>query len=131
MDLRSLRLLALAGLVGLADPAPAQEYQGKEDHLYACMRDGVRTYTTKTLPTDAACRRITYRWVERVQQAPADPPGTFMGYKCAGTCSGHRAGYAWASQQGASTASKCTGNSQSFVEGCMAYVTEKNRGQGR
>lgn len=47
---------------------------------------------------------------------------TFKGYQCTKDCSGHRAGYAWAQRKGITDASQCTGNSRSFVEGCMAYA---------
>lgn len=97
--------------------------------LYACVRDGLRTYTSTPLPTDSACRTIKYRWVDKRPVQP-DPPGTFMGYKCSSDCSGHKAGYAWASEQGTSSVQNCRGSSKSFVEGCMAYVTSKTKRNG-
>ncbi|RWM29770.1 hypothetical protein [Mesorhizobium sp.] len=53
---------------------------------------------------------------------------TFGGYDCTEDCSGHKAGYDWAQQNGVSDSSDCSGNSQSFVEGCEAYVEDPNRG---
>jgi len=56
---------------------------------------------------------------------------TFYGYDCKGDCSGHKAGYEWASKKGIINFSDCGGNSQSFIEGCKAYVSgENNFGNG-
>ena len=49
----------------------------------------------------------------------------FKGYDCKSTCSGHEAGYAWAKRKGVTSKSQCTGKSQSFVEGCWAWVAGK------
>lgn len=51
---------------------------------------------------------------------------SFYGYACKGDCSGHKAGYKWASDKGITNSSDCGGNSQSFIEGCQAYVTGEN-----
>ena len=48
----------------------------------------------------------------------------FHGYTCTDDCSGHEAGYEWAGQNGITDASECSGNSQSFIEGCQAYADE-------
>jgi hypothetical protein len=42
--------------------------------------------------------------------------------QCTQDCSGHDAGFAWARDNGISDSSDCSGDSQSFVEGCQAYV---------
>lgn len=118
--------LAFVALLLTTCAASAQTYQGSEGVLYACVRDGIRTYTASPLPTDSACRTIKYSWVDE-RPAQPDPPGTFMGYKCSSDCSGHKAGYAWASKQGTSSVQNCRGSSKSFVEGCMAYVASKTR----
>lgn len=47
---------------------------------------------------------------------------TFEGYECTEDCSGHEAGYAWAEENGITDPDDCGGNSQSFIEGCMAYT---------
>lgn len=49
---------------------------------------------------------------------------TFFGYECTEDCSGHEAGYEWAAENNASDIYDCNGNSQSFNEGCEAYVNE-------
>lgn len=48
----------------------------------------------------------------------------FCGYECqTSDCSGHMAGYLWASKYDYYTYSQCIGgNSNSFREGCRAYV---------
>lgn len=58
--------------------------------------------------------------------AAADVAPSFRGtgYACTTDCSGHQAGYDWAKSTGVTTARQCSGTSQSFVEGCMAYVEE-------
>ena len=50
----------------------------------------------------------------------------FKGYECTEDCSGHEAGYSWAEEKGIESKEECTGNSQSFIEGCYAYVEENN-----
>ena len=49
---------------------------------------------------------------------------TFHGYECTEDCSGHEAGYEWAENNDISDTYDCDGNSQSFIEGCEAYVEE-------
>lgn len=40
---------------------------------------------------------------------------------CTGDCGGHDAGFQWAKENGYTDASSCSGDSQSFIEGCEAY----------
>lgn len=47
------------------------------------------------------------------------------GMFCTDDCSGHIAGYQWAEERGISKDTGCTGNSRSFIRGCMQYVTER------
>lgn len=54
---------------------------------------------------------------------------TFHGYDCTQNCSGHEAGYEWAERKGIDDEDDCTGKSNSFIEGCIAYVKEQN-GEG-
>ena len=49
---------------------------------------------------------------------------TFMGYECTEDCSGHEAGYEWAENNDISDVDDCGGNSNSFIEGCQAYVED-------
>src|ERR1700674_5874785 len=67
---------------------------------------------------------------EEPRRAPIDTtpvPATeyFHGYPCTVDCSGHEAGYQWASDRGIVDEADCTGNSDSFIEGCKAYVEEE------
>lgn len=48
-----------------------------------------------------------------------------MGYHCTYDCSGHEAGYEWASENGIDDPDDCDGNSDSFIEGCQAYAEEQ------
>jgi hypothetical protein len=52
----------------------------------------------------------------------------FHGYPCTQDCSGHEAGYEWAEQNVIDDIDNCGGNSQSFIEGCQAYVEDPSRG---
>lgn len=52
-------------------------------------------------------------------------PLTFHGYTCTDDCSGHQAGYDWAEENNISDPDDCSGNSQSFIEGCQAYAEEQ------
>ena len=48
----------------------------------------------------------------------------FYGYDCTDDCSGHMAGYEWAEENGITDPDHCGGNSNSFIEGCIAYAEE-------
>lgn len=48
----------------------------------------------------------------------------FNGYPCTEDCSGHQAGYDWAQDNGIADPYECSGNSQSFIEGCQSYAEE-------
>ena len=54
-----------------------------------------------------------------------DPPVTSDTWECTDDCSGHDAGYEWASDQGISDPDDCGGKSDSFIEGCEAYANEQ------
>jgi hypothetical protein len=49
---------------------------------------------------------------------------TFHGYPCTEDCSGHEAGYNWGREHDIDAPEDCSGNSNSFIEGCQAYATE-------
>ena len=62
--------------------------------------------------------------------APAKPrpsPQTYNGYTCSDDCSGHEAGYEWASENGITQdeVDNYDGNSDSFREGMQSYVDEQ------
>lgn len=46
----------------------------------------------------------------------------FHGYVCSDDCSGHRAGYDWAERKGITLEDDCPDDSNSFFEGCLAYI---------
>lgn len=43
---------------------------------------------------------------------------------CTNDCSGHQAGYDWAKSKGIADPDDCTGNSESFIEGCRVASEE-------
>lgn len=50
---------------------------------------------------------------------------TFNGYGCTIDCSGHEAGYDWAQKKNLNSIYDCSGNSNSFVEGCRSFFEEQ------
>jgi len=73
------------------------------------------------------CAVIVILWILHDSCTPqkvAQQPQTFRGYDCLDDCSGHEAGYQWAEDNDIDDADDCTGNSQSFIEGCEAYVED-------
>jgi hypothetical protein len=66
--------------------------------------------------------------VEQAEQAAAEAvegttyDGQGQPYGCTSDCSGHDAGYRWADENQIFDPAACGGNSQSFIEGCMAYA---------
>ena len=50
--------------------------------------------------------------------------------ECTQDCSGHEAGYKWAEANSIDDEDDCTGNSQSFIEGCQAYVRDQGGSGG-
>lgn len=51
-------------------------------------------------------------------------PSDVMGYPCTIDCSGHQAGYDWARRKDIDDPAICSGNSQSFIEGCQAAAEQ-------
>lgn len=71
----------------------------------------------------AGCDELLVR--APIQKSSLQPVTTprFHGYACNSDCSGHTAGYEWAERKGIDSPDDCSGRSNSFVEGCKAYVT--------
>ncbi|MEF2156423.1 hypothetical protein V3390_09340 [Luteimonas sp. FXH3W] len=67
----------------------------------------------------------------KMANAVSGDVGTYAGYNCTVDCGGHDAGYDWAMTNGVSDYGECSGNSDSFIEGCMAYVSEQEADQGQ
>lgn len=44
-------------------------------------------------------------------------------------CAAHEAGYEWATLNNVDSVDDCSGNSDSFIEGCQAYVAENQSDQ--
>lgn len=51
-------------------------------------------------------------------------------WECTDDCSGHEAGYEWASDNGISDPDDCGGKSESFIKGCEAYANEQQMEYG-
>ncbi len=68
--------------------------------------------------------------VPRPTQAEAGGE-SFSGSRCAQDCSGHEAGYYWAADNDISDPNDCTGDSQTFVEGCQEYVEERRESSSK
>ncbi|MGZ9108989.1 MAG: hypothetical protein ACXW4B_09240 [Micavibrio sp.] len=53
----------------------------------------------------------------------------FRGYACIDDCSDHEDGYAWAAEHSVALGDDCAGTAtNSFIEGCLAWVTEQQAG---
>ena len=111
------RRLVIAAFI-LATPLPAVSQQpAGSSVLYRCKdSDGVTLYTSKP---SVGCVVIGFYRPQSPRPTATPTPST---YACRSDCSGHRAGYDWARNRGISDANQCTGNSQSFIEGCRAFT---------
>lgn len=70
----------------------------------------------------APAEDLTEDQLDEMQQAEVDAVTS----NCIGDCSGHKAGYEWAEENGISSESDCNGNSDSFNEGCTNFVNGGN-----
>lgn len=73
---------------------------------------------------DAPLKPVTDAELLKQLNSQGGRPLSFRGYPCTVDCSGHAAGYKWAQKKAIDDEGDCTGNSQSFIEGCLAYVEE-------
>jgi hypothetical protein len=103
-------LLALAGCSDTREEAPAAE---------AMPDEVIQPASTSYPDTDDDDDEAT-----RDADTPTEPP-QFMGSPCTDDCSGHEAGYQWAEENGIDDPDDCSGNSDSFVEGCETYAEEQ------
>lgn len=91
--------------------------------IYRCQVAGQEpTYTSKA---GFGCNYVSSYFETQQHQdprRPAQPIVSSGNYPCTSDCSGHRAGYEWARNRGISDPYQCTGNSQSFIEGCRAFT---------
>lgn len=144
--------LAAIAILWSASWTAGAQVQRVEGEVYSYVRaDGDRYYASNKPPSGTEFRTIKYSYYEGpmareplifrckwgdeevflskpfigcvVVGTAQRPPGTFGGYECREDCSGHQAGYDWALSRGISSTDRCSGSSQSFVEGCLAKVT--------
>ncbi len=71
-------------------------------------------------PTPDQEDQASERADERLSDASFEDVGDTS--QCTEDCSGHDAGFEWARDHDVTDASECSGDSQSFVEGCEAYA---------
>ncbi len=65
-----------------------------------------------------------------IEVSPVGVQSSLNGYSCTEDCSGHEVGYNWAEQNDITDESDCSGYSNSFIEGCYAYVEEESGSSG-
>ncbi|WP_372362871.1 hypothetical protein ACCQ10_09245 [Xanthomonas sp. NCPPB 1325] len=118
MSRKSLWLLLLA----LAAPTSNAETAA----VYSYEKGGVRYYTTKP-PAGVPYKTINYHWQPPATKQPRAAPQFYSASGCTFDCSGHEAGARWAEQRGIEDPEDCSGNSNSFVEGCQEYAQELQR----
>lgn len=108
-------------------------YQGRNEYTFTAYCEG-----NKVVSTDYWA---DYEYTYTYQNAPLNNNSyynysstnfpsynykkTFKGYECTQDCSGHEAGYEWAEDKDIYDIDDCSGNSQSFIEGCWSYVEEE------
>lgn len=90
--------------------------------LWACSEKDEITenYSHETIEAaqemyDSSAGDLTEDQLDEAQQQNVDAATN----NCTGDCSGHKAGYEWAEENGISSESDCDGNSDSFNEGVM------------
>lgn len=82
--------------------------------LCGCARTGV---PANAILANHRAPETTARSAADEQELPGEP--------CVSDCSGQDAGYDWAEQKGIVDPNDCSGNSDAFFEGCMAYAEEQ------
>lgn len=93
--------------------------------LFSCEKD---SSTKQEHQTRNSLEPWEEYWGEYQPQTTAPyayTPPTFMEYTCTIDCSGHEAGYEWAEENDIDDPDDCGGNSDSFIEGCIAYAEER------
>lgn len=95
-------------------------------------------YRDQFLPAIAADQGVTVDEMKRrfETQVPRPKQGEagrerFLGSRCTQDCSGHEAGYYWAADNDISDPDDCTGDSQTFVEGCQEYAEERRESSSK
>lgn len=104
--------------------------------LSLMILSGFNTHSETSDGWETVGSRVTYPktsdgWETIKKNRPSDTEShaTFAGKECTQDCSGHKAGYEWASEKGITNPDRCGGKSWSFIEGCRAYAaTTADRG---
>jgi hypothetical protein len=105
------------------EPSQTSSVTPGEDQEYAHIQKWLADYKRTHVQPPQEPRQT---WYDAYPPPPRTVvyPDTFHGYDCTDDCSGHEAGYQWAEDNGISDTSDCDQESQSFAEGCQAYVEE-------
>jgi hypothetical protein len=78
--------------------------------------------TSAAAPASKSAARSSGETPRPLKNASPSGPLLFHGYACAGDCSSHQQGYAWASAHNISNPMDCRGTSETFIEGCRAFA---------
>lgn len=111
------RWLVIAALVPAFSISATSQQSAVTGVIYRCKgADEVTLYTSK--PSRGCVVVSPYR-AEANRPTAMPASGT---YQCTSDCSGHRAGYEWARNRSIADPNQCSGNSNSFIEGCRAFT---------
>lgn len=97
--------------------------------LYVDHRQEVASKAERQQLVAVANERQSEALEDAEEQAREDLQGStyqenFGSADCTSDCSGHNAGFEWAQKRGLSDRAECSGNNNSFIEGCEAYFDE-------
>lgn len=95
--------------------------------LFSCVRKQAENETvnlSNTSQTDITVGTVAVEGSQESSAISYTPSPTFNGYPCTSDCSGHEAGYQWAEENSITDPNECSGNSNSFIEGCESYAED-------
>lgn len=98
--------------------------RGQSKIASQALMEACRSKYPEPASTPPAPERTSGLFDDLIPSGRAARPQRFRGIPCTDDCSGHRAGYEWAERLQLQAATSCGGNSQSFIEGCLAWVNE-------
>jgi len=140
-DLAIVTVIAVLGGIGMGQCASQQSYDDgyrravaeTETEAYAstaydaaddaAIADAAAT-DAAAAAGEAADAAALYGTPAYTTPLPTFSGENFHGLPCTDDCSGHEAGYAWAEENEITDPDTCDGNSNSFVEGCIAWAEE-------
>lgn len=109
------------------EAAEATEAAASATDAAAIAADAAADAVMAAAATPPAYTPPAYSPPSRTYYAPSSSYEDIHGSSaCTSDCSGHDAGYAWAEEKGIDDIDDCGGNSNSFIEGCEAYVEDNS-----